>query len=201
MNASSHMHVSAIIRRQLKSEFGIYLPAAVFTYANCRPDFSVKYKKIPHYKPYMYDIIKQELRDLASCDKSKFNSVVLADKLGVICHFICDFFCYAHTEKFEGTLMEHLKYESQLNRYIKKRRMVCSDVDFLIDVDLNTSVEDLLSSLDQRYEDYIGLDASLGFDMVCAVQACVEISARLLYIVASKSQLNRRVNRAPAYQI
>lgn len=192
MNSYSHVHVSVIILRKLKSEYGIYLPATIFSMANLRPDYSIKYKRLPHYQEDMYDIIQQMLRELAQSNKLKMNRLFLADRLGVICHYLCDFFCYAHTKHFKGGLKEHIRYEAELNHYIKKRRHICESVDFLSGTQLSDSVEDMIKRLDERLQDYYTLSTSHGFDMVCAIQACMEITVQMLYIIICKNQLNAK---------
>lgn len=195
MNVCSHMHIGMIVHRSLKRDFGIYLNPAVFCYGSMRPDFSPKHKHIPHYKNDMYESVTQEIVDLTKSDKDIFNSLELADRLGVVCHYLCDFFCYAHSEKFTGTLREHLGYENQLNRYIKQRRMVCNDVNFLADVDLNEDINALLNSLDERYNHYISLESNMGVDMVSSIQACIEVTVQVLYIIVCKAQLSHRATR------
>lgn len=198
LNSYSHLHVSAIILKKLKSEYGICLPAVVFSTANCRPDYSIKYKRHPHYKDDMYGIIQQMLRELAQSNKAKMNRVFLADRLGVICHYLCDFFCYAHTERFQGGLKEHIRYEAELNHYIKQRRHICESVNFLSGMQLSSSIDDVLQRLDDHLQDYYSLSISCGFDMVCAIQACMEVLVQMLYIVICKRQLNAKCILEPS---
>ena len=195
LNVYSHLHVSRIVRRYIQREFGVHLPVMTFAYGNMRPDFSPKCKQIPHYKKDMYENIRQEISDLANCEKEKMNRFVLAERLGVICHYLCDFFCYAHSEKFTGSLREHFKYESLLNHYIKQRRRTCEQVNFLADAQITTNLADLLERLDEQYENYIRLQTQPGFDMVCALQACIEVTVRVLAIIICKSQVSTRVHR------
>jgi hypothetical protein len=31
--------------------------------------------------------------------------------MGVVCHYVCDYFCYSHSPAFQGNLWDHIKYE------------------------------------------------------------------------------------------
>lgn len=53
---------------------------------------------------------------------SKYFSVSrLSQELGVICHFLCDFFCVAHSERweFKHSLNKHVTYERELGAFAK----------------------------------------------------------------------------------
>ena len=43
----------------------------------------------------------------------------LSVRLGIVCHFLTDFFCFAHTNGFTGTMREHIRYEKELDRYLR----------------------------------------------------------------------------------
>ena len=34
-------------------------------------------------------------------------------RLGIVMHYVCDFLCYVHTVRFDGSLLEHRAYEQQ----------------------------------------------------------------------------------------
>ncbi|MDR1565926.1 MAG: zinc dependent phospholipase C family protein [Treponema sp.] len=38
-------------------------------------------------------------------------SELFAYFMGVVCHYICDYFCYSHSPAFRGNLWDHIKYE------------------------------------------------------------------------------------------
>lgn len=192
MNTNSHAHMAVLLHRRLKETCGINLPKRAFIVANCRPDYSIRYKKIPHYKKDMYQNIQAMVRDLAFCDKSKLNAYLLANRLGVICHYICDFFCYAHTERFEGTMKDHFQYEAGLNGFIKRYKWRIFKSELVSSDPLEEHVQEIWRQVDLCYEDYINQPPSYAADVTFSLKACEKILAGLLHIIVCKSQLSGR---------
>lgn len=47
---------------------------------------------------------------------------VLAERLGSLCHYCADFFCEAHTPRYQGNVREHYQYERALCDYVIANR-------------------------------------------------------------------------------
>ena len=56
-------------------------------------------------------------------------------RLGLMCHFICDYFCFAHNADFTGSLTQHITYERDLDEYLREN---CKE---LLDLDGSREVE------------------------------------------------------------
>ncbi len=192
MNTNSHIHIGVLLCRRMEKAYGIKLPRAVFVAANCRPDYSIKYKRVPHYKDDMEGTVREMIRTLAFSDKSRLNAYRLADRLGVICHYLCDFFCYAHTDAFVGTTREHLHYESQLNRYLSDRLPEMAQCMPSRPPVLTDSVCEMLDNVEDCYRNYRKSQASFAADISFSLCACEQVLAPLLLLMVDKSQLNGR---------
>jgi len=47
-------------------------------------------------------------------DPCRWNDILHSVNIGMICHFISDYFCHAHTEAFGSSLIRHFVYEAQM---------------------------------------------------------------------------------------
>lgn len=187
MNSYSHIRIGRMVLRRLQSEYHVSLPSTVFLWANCRPDYSFKYKRIPHYKEPMNEIFAQLVNEISRCRWEKCELVFIADRLGVICHFLCDFFCYAHSPSFNGGITEHIRYESKLNRFLKEHRNLCEqwmDSDRLRQ---NQPDKGALLLLEGHYRDYLCQQTSVACDIQYSLEACVKLTSRLLAQIQQNS--------------
>ena len=98
-----------------------------FIWGNLKPDSVSKYKFKKHYFDESFNMIVHKIKFLSSLtiddifirySLGKFNQ-----ELGVICHFLCDYFCVPHYQRWEfkspGAVKDHVLYENDLNKYAK----------------------------------------------------------------------------------
>ena len=102
MLMNTHILIAQNILRDVDVDFKI--SDKNFIYGNVKPDMVSKYKLKKHYLDESFDMI------------SRFSQ-----ELGVICHFICDFFCIPHSERweFKHSMNKHVKYEKELASFAK----------------------------------------------------------------------------------
>ena len=76
-----------------------------FLWGNIKPDCVSKYKLKKHYYEESIDMVIKKINFLSNMTisdlyydygKSKFS-----EELGVVCHFLCDFFCVPHNQRWE----------------------------------------------------------------------------------------------------
>ncbi len=85
-----------------------------FYWGNIRPDIHSPFNRGKHKYEISLDIIEKKWQKLeetpAAC------SLLCSYRLGVILHYIADFFCYAHNnEYYDNNLKAHLIYEQKLH--------------------------------------------------------------------------------------
>ncbi len=142
MNTFSHLKIGRILYESLVEDARGLLSYRAFLWGNISPDFSVRLLTCPHYIENYSSFLKEELAFLfdGGDAESAFwadtygedwpaNAFLMPDsdvpnpdlsvRLGVVCHFLTDFFCFAHTKGFTGTMREHIRYEKELDRYLR----------------------------------------------------------------------------------
>lgn len=98
-----------------------------FIWGNIKPDCVFKYKMIKHYFEESIDIIISKIEKLCSLSLQdiyyKMSINRFSEELGVICHFICDYFCAPHYYRWEfkntSQVKNHVKYEKDLAKVAK----------------------------------------------------------------------------------
>lgn len=189
MNSYSHIRIGRLVLNRLQNKYGILLPNASFLWSNCKPDYSIKYKKIPHYKQSMEKEFKRLIEEVSLYKWENKNIFLISDRLGVICHFICDFFCYAHSPSFSGGLKEHISYEAKVNKFIKENPDLLENWASFDNCLGNKTIEDLLYWFDRRYERYILTPNNAACDVEFSIGVSLELTSRLLDLILCNSQV------------
>ena len=96
-----------------------------FLYGNVKPDMVSKYKLKKHYMDESFDMIIDKIKALSALSDNEINkmsaTVRFSQELGVICHFLCDFFCVPHSQRweFKHSMNKHVRYEKELSNFAK----------------------------------------------------------------------------------
>ena len=98
-----------------------------FVWGNLKPDSASKYKFKKHYIDESFDMIVNKIKFLSSLSLDdiygRYSITKFNQELGVICHFLCDYFCVPHYQRWEfksaGAVKDHILYENDLNKFSK----------------------------------------------------------------------------------
>lgn len=98
-----------------------------FIWGNIKPDCAIKYKLKKHYFDESIDMIIKKIIHLSSLTMEDvyYNMTIgkFSEELGVICHFLCDFFCAPHYYRWEfksaNAMKQHMLYENNLAKSAK----------------------------------------------------------------------------------
>lgn len=99
-----------------------------FIWGNIKPDCISKYKFKKHYMNESLDMIINKIQFLSSLSLDdiykNYSENKFSQELGVICHFLCDFFCVPHNQRWEfknaNAMKEHITYEKELSKVAKE---------------------------------------------------------------------------------
>lgn len=98
-----------------------------FVWGNVKPDCVPKYTFMKHYFTESIDMIVDKINYLSSLTLEEVYYKMTIDKfseeLGVICHFLCDYFCAPHYYRWEfkstSAVKQHMMYEKRLAHVAK----------------------------------------------------------------------------------
>lgn len=115
MFLQTHLAIAHSVSQAVNQHLEQQLSPWAFSMGSVYPDLSHEYKSVRHRKAESYELLNSIVTDLLSSSSSR-DQRRQSFQLGIISHFLCDYFCQAHnyTEYF-GTL-KHPRYELQLDR-------------------------------------------------------------------------------------
>jgi len=89
------------------NKFGCNINETLFLFGNIFPDLIHSYIWCRHEYHHSREYVKKKL------DKLKRRPMFFSFHLGILAHYICDYFCYPHSISFDKGLTEHIVYEVQ----------------------------------------------------------------------------------------
>ena len=144
-----------------------------FLFGNIAPDFYPNVVLKPHTIENYLDKIKREIWLLNNIKNKQKPQYFL--RLGRVCHYISDFFCYTHNTDFKGTSRDHFKYEYRLSRHCKANIKKLYLIDFLPSSPRKSDFESFFSILLDIHKYYVENENSYSADLFYSVYACIFI--------------------------
>lgn len=184
---TSHLFFSKIIYENMLYDNHIKLNKSGFKYGNIKPDLLMNFKVIPHNYLYSADFVIEEINSLINNANSLkyLQSSDFAVKLGVIDHYVSDFFCMPHNKNLiKISFFAHFNYERKLDaicKYIKLRKLKRYLNNNMGNIDGNIS-----DILQMRYEVYNHEEFSLINDILFAIGTCILVNNFIIKACISK---------------
>ena len=174
MKATSHFAVAHLLYAALQKR-GIFLNRVAFVYGNISPDQTPAMWVAPHFGKVCAHRSSDLMTELSACPVSNSGRIgaEYSKKLGVMCHFLCDYFCFAHNDDFTGGIKQHMTYENELDAYLRKSCLNVLDMDGSKPLMSFYSPEELVERTESAKHDYLELGHSLNNDLTFAFDACI----------------------------
>ena len=122
MMASTHKLIANNIYSNFDIEKQKIVKQKSYIWGNVKPDYISKYKFKNHYFDESIDMTIELINKLSSLSINKIDRDIGFGKfsalLGVVTHFICDYYCLAHYERlrFKNAMKRHISYERELSK-------------------------------------------------------------------------------------
>jgi hypothetical protein len=116
MNLSSHW----IFSKRLATTSSIPLhfgDKILFLFGNLWPDLSISFMRRPHTPAIMYDTIEYTIASQFQNIREGMHPSYF--QMGIITHYLADFFCSAHNQPFGENVQQHYQYEKALQQFIQ----------------------------------------------------------------------------------
>lgn len=153
MFINTHLLIANSIINNINNKNSFFINEKSFLYGNIKPDLPSKYYLQKHYLDESLDMIISKVKYLCSLSldslHKNFSVNSFNQELGVICHFLCDFFCVPHSYRweFKHSMKEHLQYETELSLIAKKTDLLC----FKGDAITHDRFEDFFTDMYKQY--------------------------------------------------
>ena len=155
----------------------------VFTFcvASIWPDCRPSFLTTPHRIDVTFESLKKDIEKLLKKNHS-YNklSTFSTGRLGIILHYIADYFTFPHNKEFSGSLKEHATYERDLKFAI---RSYIKDGGALAHYKTSTILytpDELYKYIERKHSEYVHAIHSLENDIKYIVQVCTDVFVSIL---------------------
>lgn len=172
--------VKLFIDENYSNDFGIN----ILSFGNVLADMSYLSATHPHYQSKSMDFVTSMIKELCEYIPRlayDFGAVYLI-KLGIVTHYLSDFFCKAHASDSLGNPKEHILYEFALNDYVEKNYCKLLDTDFTEEFTVAKSFEEIEKHLKQWLEEYHSTSHSYEKDIFMAMRASCYVTASVMEV-------------------
>ncbi len=182
MNTNTHLKFSHLIRQAVYAKTGIELHPLGFAYGSVKPDYSFYIFKISHFKKKGLKALNKEIKKIINNIKiTEYRCTrKSSERLGVIAHYLSDFFCYVHNESYKGGVLGHLFYEKNLFRHFRKESGIIhllKQIKLLKAFSRRNTIEGILDDYHRRYSME---KPSYALDIEYALKVCTDIIINIL---------------------
>lgn len=181
MKSTSHFAIGHFLYAAMQSR-GINLNRVAFVYGNIAPDYDPNLLFPTHFSKTCERRISEIAAELSELPLEKHGRVgaEYSKQLGILCHFICDYFCRAHNKDFEGGLKHHAFYENRLDFYLRKSCLRIFDIhDDTMPV-LSPSAARLTDDIAKIKSEYLSVPHTLETDLDYAFRVCLQAICSLV---------------------
>lgn len=138
---------------------------------DCMPSFVTKRHRLED----TFSILKKEIQKLQRHRRTDFYFCL---HLGIVLHYIADYFTYPHNKPFHGNFLEHCIWEKNQQQYLTKYLQKLTSPTIVLS-------EDFYSYLLEKHREYLKKGGSLKNDCKYATQVTYYFA--VMFIQAIKS--------------
>ena len=183
MKSTSHFAMAHLIYASLQKR-NIYLNRIAFVYGNIAPDYTPSLLVPTHFSKTCSRMTEKILNDLSQtpiCSNGRVGAEY-SKQLGLLCHFLCDSFCFAHNDDFTSNIKQHVAYENELDAYLRHNCLKLLDLEARNSIKLVNNCNYLINEIEELKSDYLGSGYTLQNDLTFAFEACISAISNIVTI-------------------
>lgn len=186
MRKKSHISLANYLVKSKGFE-GLHEHRKAFYFGSILPDCVPSFLTRKHRIDTTFDILKKEIQNLTvDFDPEKGLNGYFCRHLGVITHYIADYFTYPHNHIFKGSLKEHCVYEADLRDAIKE--YVASPEAKKVREKNGTfrTVDEICAFIQKMHEEYLEAVKVIKEDCRYIVELCHRVVDAILQVIELK---------------
>lgn len=200
LTVPTHLVMASKILAAVQEATGLTLHKRFFFYGNVCPDIARFRVWAPHFASHSMPYVKKRIKALSrhpvSIEGERVDALY-SMQLGILCHYICDFFCHVHSTAYEGNFRHHLTYELRQQALIMRHPRLIgrrTTRGALSPVMLSAVYpRDVIEMLERAQQAYLAAPHRADTDLILAVKTASHIAASVLLLSCEHA-------RVPAWQ-
>lgn len=182
MRKKSHISLAGYLLKNLNVD-SLERHKKAFYFGSIQPDIQPSFLTKKHTMEDTFDILKKQIGQVTGEKRlEKGMTGTYCRKLGVITHYVADYFTFPHNEVFDGTLKEHCRYEADLMRSLKAYVESGEAATARIKNGIIRTKEDIIEMIVQMHEEYLERIRTIKNDINYIVELCYRVIDAILQI-------------------
>ncbi|MCX7921421.1 MAG: zinc dependent phospholipase C family protein [Clostridia bacterium] len=178
MLSATHKLIAKRVYEALKNELNVCVDLKSLCYGSIAPDIYPSMMILPHSKEGSLEFLHKNIEWLMEqpIPENKRDMKNFSFRLGIIVHFISDYFCSAHNEAKYNNLINHFIYERALKK-VFARRMEKHSVKPPY---AWWSMGDIKGFIESNHREYTSAKKSMYGDMVHSLNNSIIVSLKIV---------------------
>jgi hypothetical protein len=192
----THLDFASVIRSAVSEQIDVELNRRGFIYGNIKPDIIPSYFLIPHFKkPKTMEFLKAEIAELTKYKLQKHQkcSREFSERLGIVTHYLSDFFCYVHSQHSNCGVLSHYIYEVKLWLFCRKHCTSIKTLDYSRYIEITPNTDSIYTLIENLQKKYLSKSPSYALDVVYSLRMCIS-----LCVLTIKACLNEEIKEIAA---
>lgn len=188
MRKKSHISVAKYLMNSNGMEC-LQLHKKAFYIGSILPDCIPSFITRRHSIEETIDILKKEIDKITeNYDSERGLSSYFCRHLGIITHYVADYFTFPHNKTYPGNIKDHCAYEKDLKHAI--REYVASDEAKRVREKngLFKDSDEIISFIKKMHKEYLGLINVVKLDCEYIVELCHKVVDAILQLLELKTQ-------------
>jgi hypothetical protein len=182
MRKKSHISLASYLMENMETE-ELKNHKKAFYIGSILPDCVPSFVTRRHNIDETFDLLKEEIIKITdNYDMNKGITGYYCRHLGVITHYIADYFTFPHNKIFTGTMREHCSYEKELKfafkSYVNSEGVQCipkRQEEF-------QTVDEICNFIKEMHEEYLKAMKAIKMDCMYIVKLCQRVVEAILMI-------------------
>lgn len=178
---TTHLLFADIVYKHLRCKMEIKKYS--FRYGNIKPDMSTQKINMPHTIEGSMEYLIQEINLLVNEVNNirKLRTRVFARRLGIINHYLADYFCRAHNKAMiDSGLITHLLYEKKLAKLCKKNNIKNVQHNYNLNEIAETGCTSIKEYILYMHNNYCKETPGFAVDISYALHTCIVINNSII---------------------
>jgi hypothetical protein len=177
---NSHILIGKHIQRTINNTLPVSISLSCYLYGCTIPDILPRYSTVPHCKEQSLDLVSSLIsKTLKTLPESAHELQKYSFELGIITHYICDYFCQPHNAVYIKPL-EHARYENRLAQKFKQADLKSLTIPIIIAFDSANPTQWLMEYLEYQWLEYLNHPPDMLVDIRYSVQTSTTIILSIL---------------------
>jgi hypothetical protein len=189
----THKKIAGFAYEALESGLSVKVDYESLMNGSVAPDINPSMVVIPHLKKRSIGFLQRQIEWLTckALPEDLKEMKEFSYRLGIVIHFISDYFCAAHNNiKFINPII-HYFYERRLKAYFDKHGINLNFTKLNFDIELSMSIRDFI---EQKHTEYLtqrkSMENDFGFTLDAVINITLEIVAKSLKVYNEEVRSN-----------